>query len=105
MDAQGWIALGGLVFVLASGMVSIAVFSSRTRTAVDAAAANLEKADHKLRNFDNWRLNILPRELNENFARRGEMTAELKAIHDSLARIEANQARHDARIMNGAAGV
>lgn len=88
MDPQAWIALVGVVLLSGTSIVGIAVYSSRTRAMTEAAASDLSKTDHRVRNIDHWRVNLLPADLNHNFARKETVEVELRAIHESVKRIE-----------------
>lgn len=49
-------------------------------------------ADHRSRNLDQWRA-LLPSQLDSTYARKDVLAVELKAIRESLERVEARQQR------------
>ena len=88
MDAQAWFALFGGSSLLLTVGIAIGVSKSRGK--------DIEEHDHKLRNLDNWRLNILPTQYVQH--------VELKGIKESLERIERYQEALSQRFMSGGAG-
>lgn len=94
MDAEVVYGAIGTIFTVGAAIVGVAVYANTTRKMAD-------DHDHDIRNLQHWRLNILPADLNANFARKGEMASELKAIHESLARIEGHQQMMAQRFMGG----
>lgn len=116
MDAQVVFGAVGATFAVGTSIVAVAVHASNTRAIAENTAKDVVDHDHKLRNFDNWRLNILPTDLSANFARKGEVASELKALRDllensdrnsreTLKRIEQHQEMMAQRFMNGGAGM
>lgn len=93
MDAGLIIGGATAVFMVGTSIVSIAVYTSRTRAITEATDKDLKETAHRVRNLDHWRLNVLPVELNTNFARKETMAVELRAIHESLERIEEGMKR------------
>lgn len=105
MDAQLVFGAVGAAVVVGSAIVAVAVHAATTRTMAETTAKDVTEHDHKLRNFDNWRLNILPTDLNTNFVRKDAIAPKLEAIDAALKRIEAHQEMMAQRFMNGGAGV